>query len=65
MQAIRFRMDQVDLNQTTLAELIGYPKSRISDLLNGNRPPSLEMIRALHEKLGVASDILIGRIARN
>ncbi len=63
VQAIRFRMDQMDLNQTTLAALIGFPKSRISDLLNSKRPPSLEMIRALHEKLDIPSDILIGRTA--
>jgi len=61
LEAIRFRMDQMDLNQTSLAALIRFPKSRISDLLNGRRQPSLEMIRALHDKLGIPADILIGR----
>jgi HTH-type transcriptional regulator/antitoxin HigA len=61
LEAIQFRMDQMDLNQTGLAELIGFPKQRISDLLNGRRTPSLEMIRALHEKLGIPAYILIGK----
>lgn len=61
LDAIRFRMDQLEINQTELAELIGFPKSRISNVLNERRPPSLEMIRAMHEKLGIPADILIGR----
>lgn len=61
LEAIRFRMDQMDLNQAGLAELIGFPKSRISDLLSGRPPLSLEMIRAVHEKLGIPTDILIGK----
>lgn len=61
IDAIRFRMDQMDLNQTELSALIGFPKSRISELLSGKRSLTLDMIRALHDKLGIPSDILIGR----
>jgi HTH-type transcriptional regulator/antitoxin HigA len=61
LEAIRFRMDQMDLNQTELARLTGFPKSRISELLNGKRSLTIEMIRILHQKLGIPTDILIGR----
>jgi HTH-type transcriptional regulator / antitoxin HigA len=58
-QAIRFRMDQMGLSQSQLADVVGFPRSRVSEVLNGKRPLTLPMIRALHEKLGIPSDILI------
>ena len=59
LDAIRFRMDQMGLSQAQLAVLTGLPKSRISEVLNGRRGLSLEMIRIFHEKLSIPSDILI------
>lgn len=59
LDAIRFRMDQMGLSQAQLAVLTGLPKSRISEILNGRRGLSLEMIRIFHEKLSIPSDILI------
>ena len=59
LDAIRFRMDQMGLSQAQLAVLTGLPKSRISEVLNGKRGLSLEMIRIFHEKLSIPSDILI------
>lgn len=62
LEALRFRMDQMELSQSQLAQLTGLPKSRISEVLNGKRALSLEMIRVLHEKLHIPTDILIGRM---
>ena len=59
LDAIRFRMDQMGLSQAQLAVLTGLPKSRISEVLNGRRGLSLDMIRIFHEKLSIPSDILI------
>ncbi|MDB5550794.1 MAG: hypothetical protein JWL86_778 [Rhizobium sp.] len=61
LQAIRFRMDQMDLSQSQLAAVTGLPKSRVSEVLNGKRALSLEMIRVLHDKLRIPTDILISR----
>jgi len=63
LDAIRFRMDQLSLTQAQLATLTGLPKSRVSEVLNGKRSLSLEMIRILHEKLRIPADILISREA--
>lgn len=63
LAAIRFRMDQMSLTQAQLAALTGLPKSRVSEILNGKRSLSLEMIRVLHEKLRIPADILISREA--
>jgi len=61
VEAIEFRIDQLGINRSQLATLIDFPKSRVSDVLNGTRKPSLDMMRALHEKLGIPADVLLGK----
>lgn len=61
VEAIEFRMDQEGLNRSDLAKKLGFSKSRISDVLNGKRDISLDMARALHEKMGVPADVLISK----
>ncbi len=59
IEAIRFRMEQLELTNKDIAEIIGS-KSRASEILNRKRPLTVEMIRALHNKLGVPAESLIG-----
>lgn len=61
VDAIEFRIDQLGINRSQLAEMIGFPKSRVSEVLNGQRSPSLDMMRALHENLNIPADVLLGR----
>lgn len=61
LEAIRFRMDQLGLSRAALAARLGLPRSRISEVLNGQRSLSIEMIRLFHEKLQIPADILISR----
>jgi len=56
--AIRFRMDQQGLKNKDLIPFIGSA-SKVSEVLNGNRPLSLNMIRRLNHGLGIPADILI------
>lgn len=58
IEAIKFRMEQLGYNQTDLAKVVGL-KSRASEILSGKRKLSLEMIRQLHEKLNIPTDVLI------
>ena len=58
IEAIKFRMEQMGYNQTDLANIVGL-KSRASEILNKKRKLSLEMIRQLHEKLNIPTDVLI------
>jgi HTH-type transcriptional regulator/antitoxin HigA len=58
VEAIKFRMEQLGYNQTDLANVIGL-KSRASEILNRKRKLSLEIIRQLHEKLNIPTDVLI------
>lgn len=58
IEAIKFRMEQMGYNQTDLANIVGL-KSRASEILNRKRKLSLEMIRKLHERLNISTDVLI------
>lgn len=58
IEAIKFRMEQLGYNQVDLAKVVGL-KSRASEILNGKRKLSLEMIRQLHDKLRIPTDVLI------
>jgi HTH-type transcriptional regulator/antitoxin HigA len=58
IEAIKFRMDQLGYKQKDLAEVIGL-KSRVSEVLNRKRKLTIEMIRKLHERLGISTDVLI------
>lgn len=58
VEAIKFRMEQLGYNQNDLAEIVGQ-KGRASEILNRKRKLSLEMIRRLHDKLHIPTDVLI------
>lgn len=58
IDAIKFRMEQMGYTQNDLAKIIGL-KSRASEILNRKRPLTLEMIRNLHEKMNIPTQVLI------
>ena len=58
IEAIKFRMEQMDMNNSDLAKIIGY-KSRVSEIFNRKRKLTLKMIRNLHEKLKIPYESLI------
>ncbi|MBW9051134.1 ImmA/IrrE family metallo-endopeptidase [Rhizobium mesosinicum] len=59
--AIKFRMSQKGLKPRDLEPYIGS-KSRVSEILNGQRQPTVDQIRALHTHLGIPVGSLIGEI---
>ena len=58
VEAIKFRMEQMDMNKRDLAQIIGY-KSRVSEIFNRKRKLTLKMIRNLHDKLKIPYESLI------
>jgi len=58
IEAIKFRMDQMGYSQSDLASIIGL-KSRASEILNKKRKLTLTMIRQLHEKWNIPTDVLL------
>lgn len=62
--AIRFRMEQQGLTRQDLEQYIGS-QSKVSEVLNGKRPLSLAMIRALHTGLGIPAEVLLHKPGQN
>ena len=58
IEAIKFRMEQLGYTQNDLANVIGL-KSRASEILSRKRKLSLEMIRQIHERLNIPTEVLI------
>lgn len=58
VDAIKFRMEQLGYNQADLANVVGL-KSRASEILNRKRKLSLEMIRQIHNRLNIPTEVLI------
>lgn len=58
IEAIKFRMEQMDYSNKDLAEVIGF-KGRVSEILNRKRKLSINMIRKLHESMQIPTDVLV------
>ena len=56
--ALRFRMEQADLSPRDLIPFIGS-RAKISEILSGKRPLTLQMARSLHSNLGIPADVLL------
>lgn len=58
IEAIKFRMDQQGLRKKDLIPYIGSA-SKVTEVLNGTRALSINMIRRLSEGLGISAQVLI------
>jgi len=58
IEAIRYRMAELQLSQKDVAKYFGG-ENRVSEVLNGKRQLSLKMIKNLHQNLGISANSLI------
>ena len=58
IEAIKFRMEQMQIKQKDLAEVVGF-SSRVSEILNRKRKLNLNMIRKLSVELQIPTDVLV------
>jgi HTH-type transcriptional regulator/antitoxin HigA len=63
IDAIRFRLEQQGLDQRALIGVIGN-RTRVYEVMRGDRGLSLAMIRRLHKRLGIPAEVLIRPIAK-
>src|ERR1700730_7472686 len=56
--AIQFRIEQAGLSPRDLVPFIGS-RAKVSEVLSGKRQITMAMARALHEHLGIPSDVLL------
>jgi HTH-type transcriptional regulator/antitoxin HigA len=61
--AIKFRMEEKGLSSRQLEPFIGS-RARVSEVLSGKRSLSIDMIRSLHEGLGIPYESLMARPSR-
>jgi HTH-type transcriptional regulator/antitoxin HigA len=59
LAAIQFRMEQLGLSRKDLEPMLGS-RGRVSEVLNGRRALSLQMIRRLNRDLGIPLESLVG-----
>ncbi len=59
IEAIKFRMEQLGLKQSDIAETIGG-KNRASEILNGKRELTVRMMKELHKKYNIPAESLLG-----
>ena len=58
VEALRFRMEQANLTPRDLIPFIGS-RAKVSEVLSGKRPLTMQMARALHSNLGIPADVLL------
>ena len=58
IEAIKIRMSELGLKNKDLVPVIGYD-SRVSEVLNGKRKLTLDMIRALNKMLHLPLEVLV------
>jgi HTH-type transcriptional regulator/antitoxin HigA len=58
IEAIKFRLEQQGQDTRALIGIIGH-RTRVHEVLKGKRPLSLNMIRSLHDQLGIPAHVLI------
>ena len=58
IEAIKFRMEQMDMKKSDMTDIFGY-KSRVTEIFSKKRKLTLKMIRKLHEKLKIPYETLI------
>ena len=63
IEAIRFRLEQQGRDARALIGVIGA-RSRVHEVMSGQRALSLNMIRALNRQFGIPAEVLIQPITR-
>jgi|SRR5208283_555656 len=58
LEAIKFRLEQSGKDLRALVGVIGQ-RTRVYEVMRGDRPLSLKMIRNLHRELGIPAEVLI------
>ena len=58
IEAIRFRMEQMNYKPKDLADVLGF-RSRVTEILGKKRKLSLDMIRKINKQMNISTEVLI------
>jgi HTH-type transcriptional regulator / antitoxin HigA len=59
-ELLNYLMDQYGLSRSELVPMLGTA-SRVSEVMNGKRELSMNMVRRLRERFNISADLLISR----
>ena len=58
IEAIKFRMEQLNYKPKDLADVIGF-RSRVTEILGKKRKLSLDMIRKINKRMHISTEVLV------
>lgn len=58
IEAIKFRMEQMNYKPKDLADVIGF-RSRVTEILGRKRKLSLDMIRKINKQMHISTEVLV------
>ena len=58
IEAIKFRMEQLELKPSDLADILGG-RNRVSEILNRKRKLTVDMMRSLRKRLAIPAESLL------
>lgn len=61
-EMVALKMFERKINQTELSKLIGIGLSKLNQILKGKRQSDVPFLKAVHEKLGIDSNFLLGQV---
>ena len=64
IEAVKFRMGLLGLTRRDLEPIIGS-RARVAEAPNRKRELSITMIRRLHERLGISTEVLIRPVRKS
>lgn len=59
---LKTRMCEMNLNQRSLAEILGISAPRVSEYLTGKAEPTLQVARKIHRELNIDANVILGAV---
>lgn len=61
-EMIALKMFEMKINQSILAKNLGFPQSKVSEILTGKRKPDLKFLKGVYDFLKIDADFLLKHI---
>jgi len=58
-EMVELKIFEKKINKVTLAKTLGIGTPKLSQILNGKRPPDVSFLKAVHEKLGIDGNFIL------
>lgn len=59
---IQQKVSEMNITQTKLAAMLGIGLPKLNQILKGKRKPDVPFLKAVHEKLGIDGNFLLGQV---